>query len=793
MAEKLQANALDSSWLPSHQNVKVLSLDCFDTLLWRKVSAPTDVFFSLARSEVFTRMGLSAPLRAKAEVAARRISWINFQTAEVSLEQIYRQAVPHASEAELAELAAAELACEIAHCFVYQPVHDLIVQAKTRGMKVIVVSDTYLSEQQLRTLLFSCMPALEGLIDAVYVSSAHLLSKGDGIFRKILPQLKVKPEQVLHLGDNKDADLLSPLRFGMQAAHFVHHHEDTRRILSARLQVAAQLLPELHHREPVPNYYQAPVASSRQPDQLSTFGYVSLGPILYAFADFVLREAARRGAGGQAVRIGFLLRDGFLPSKACATLAGAPVGTELNISRFTAIAASLATRESVVSLLSKTLNRDNLDVLTRQLLLPGALADRILRQAAKADLPEREFSRLVLQQEALNTIFAQSRAFRRRLVTHVRKVTGVQPGDTLMFVDLGYSGTAQTLLKEVFKQDLDVELTGCYLIADEVMPHQSDRKGLIDAATMDGRIVQALTGNYIAGFEMLCTQDAPSTVNYTEDGDPVFSSTALGGAQQSAVTRIQQACLQFIADMRDTPAAHKPRPEPRQMAQGAAIDLARLLYFPTPMELDCLNSFQFDFNLGTDKTMALFDADAGLRAMRTQGFGYMNAGLDDMRTNYTMELRALDLSLSVMLFSQNRFGFDMQPASASYRQEKLQVMVANASEHTMQELVATATYDGFFSLIVPLSPSFNVGVMMGQNYAWVQIDSVQLITDNNLTRGTDMEPGDAVLFDQMQHADNGLFQVDAGGLVYLPGKFTYGPKMMCRIIFRPIAYVARTS
>jgi hypothetical protein len=155
-----------------------------------------------------------------------------------------------------------------------------------------------------------------------------------------------------------------------------------------------------------------------------------------------------------------------------------------------------------------------------------------------------------------------------------------------------------------------------------------------------------------------------------------------------------------------------------------------------------------------------------------------------------MELRALDLSLSVMLFAQNRFGFDMQPANASYRQEKLQVMVANANEHTMQEMTATATYDGFFSLIVPLSPSFNVGVLLGQNYSWVQIDSVQLIIDSNLTRGVDMEPGDAVLFDQMQHADNGLFQLDEGGMLYLPGKFSYGPKMMCRIIFRPIAYAA---
>ena len=790
MQEKVQANVLDASWLSSYDGLKVLSLDCFDTLLWRKVVFPTDVFFTLAQSSAFRQMGLSAPLRAKAETAARRISWIERQSAEVNLEQIYRQAVPHATEVQIAMLAAAELDCEIDYCFCFQPVFDLIVQARQRGLKVVVVSDTYLSEAQLKQLLYSSMPALDGLLDAVYCSNVHQLSKGDGIWRKLLPLLKVKPEEILHLGDNKDADLLSPQRFGIRACHFIQQHSEAKKILAGRAQIAVQLLPQMHYREPVPNYYHAQIAASTQPDQLSTFGYASIGPILYAFAGFVLREAAQAGAGGKPVKIGFLLRDGFLPSKACAELAGAPVGSELNISRFTAIAASLDSRERVTALLSKTLSLDSMPALAKQLLLPAETAAKILKLAARAELPEREFTRLLMEQGTLKIIFAASRAFRARLVNHVRKVTGVQSGDTLMFVDLGYSGTAQTLLKDVLKQDMNVELIGRYLIADEVAPHQRDRKGLLDATEMDGRIVQALTGNYIAGFEMLCTQSAPSTIGYTDAGEPVFSAAALDAGQHEAVAQIQAACLRFIADGRATPACHKPKADPRQVAQSAAIDLARMLYFPTPMELECMNTFQFDFNLGTDKKLALFDAAEGLRAMRTQGFGYMNADLDQLRTNYTMELRQLDLSLSVLLFAQNRFGFDMQPASASYRKETLQVLVTNQTEHAVHRVDASATYDGYFSISVPLSSSFNVGIMFGKNYSWVQIDSVQQISDGELHRGIDMAPGEAVLFDQMTHAENGLFQVDEGGLLYLPGLYHYGPKLMCRVIFRPIAWLA---
>ena len=792
MQDKLHANELDGSWLASYEGLKVLSLDCFDTLLWRKVASPTDVFFTLAHSAAFKKMGLSAPLRAKAETMARRIGWVNTQCSEVDLEQIYRHAAPHASAAELAELALAELECEIDCCFVFQPVFDMIVQARSRGLKVVIVSDTYLSEAQLKTLLFAALPALEGLIDAVYCSNQYKLSKAEGIWRKLLPRLGVKPEQVLHLGDNLEADFHSPRRFGIQATHFIQQHEAARKILSSRAQVAPQVLPELGNQLPVPSYYHAQIAAHVAADQepLATFGYACMGPLMYSFAHYVLREAAELRASGTPLKVAFLMRDGFLPSLACSELAGEAFGCKLNISRFTALAATLDCRERVVELLTRVLSREALEPLTKQLLLAPALAARILKEAARSQAPEAEFARLILQDETLKLIFAASRAFRARLVQHVRTVSGVQSGDTLMLVDLGYSGTAQTLLRDVLKQTLNVELVGRYLIAEHVAPHQADRKGLVDASVMDGRITTALTGDYIASFEMLCTQGVPSTVGYTDAGEPILAESAVGAAQHRTVGQIQAACLRFIAHMRATPACHQPRRDAVQVAQSVAIDLARQLYFPTPLELDCMNSFQFDFNLGTDKTMTLFDAAAGLQAMRTQGFGYMNAGHDHKRTSYALELRSLDLSLSVMLFALNRFGFDMQPANASYRRETLQLLVTNERNHSLQQVDAPATYDGYFAAMLPLSANFNVGVLLGKSYSWIQIDSVQLIVDGDLQGATDMERGGAVLFDQMAAAEGGLFQVQPGGMLYLPAQPHYQRTSMCRVVFRPLAPAA---
>ena len=620
----------------------------------------------------------------------------------------------------------------------------------------------------------------------MYCSNVFQLSKAAGIWRTLLPRLGVKPEQVLHLGDNIEADFHSPQRFGMRAVHFIQQHEEAGKILAARAQVAPQVLPELGYRLPMPNYHHAQIARCPPGDRLATFGYVCMGPIMYSFADFVLREAAALRAQGASLKVAFLLRDGFLPSRACRELAGASVGSELNISRFTALAATLDSRERIVSLLTTVLSREALEPLTKQLLLPADVAARILKAADASPAREAEFARLVLQPATVKLILAASRAFRARLVSHVRKTTGVQSGDTLMLVDLGYSGTAQTLLADVFQQDLGVELIGRYLMIDQVAPHQDERKGLIDATVMDGRIVTMLTGDYIAGFEMLCTQPAPSTVGYTEEGDPVLSGTAVGAAQDAVVAAIQAACLRFIADTRDTPACFRPKPVASEVAQSVAIDLARQLYFPTPLELECMDSFQFDFNLGTDKAYAMFDVDAGLTAMRTEGFSYMNAGLDNKRTSYALELRALDLSLSVLLFAQNRFGFDMQPAGASYRRETLQVLVTNQAGHAMHEIAASATYDGYFSLSLPLSPNFDIGVLFGKHYRWLQVDSVQRIANGDYAHPLEMAKGGA-LFDQMAHQQDGLYQVDDGGMLYLPAFAGGVGAQVCRVIFRPLA------
>jgi predicted HAD superfamily hydrolase len=133
-------DALD--WFPQ---AKVLSLDCFDTLLWRDTHAPTDVFTMLP--------GITPMQRRHGEAVARKVSGFAHGRNEVSIGEIYSQLMPRATQAQRDTAIANELDAEARACFAFAPTVELMRRARARGMQVIIVSDTYLDAAQLRRLI----------------------------------------------------------------------------------------------------------------------------------------------------------------------------------------------------------------------------------------------------------------------------------------------------------------------------------------------------------------------------------------------------------------------------------------------------------------------------------------------------------------------------------------------------------------------------------------------------------------------------------------------------------------
>src|SRR5689334_6470195 len=123
--------------LDDRPEVRVLSLDCFDTLLWRDVHAPRDLFGLLP--------GTTVPQRQWAESRARSAAALKRRRNEVSIEEIYAELLPNGSPEERAAAIEAELAAEAQHCYAFTPTVELMRAAKASGRKVVIVSDTYLN------------------------------------------------------------------------------------------------------------------------------------------------------------------------------------------------------------------------------------------------------------------------------------------------------------------------------------------------------------------------------------------------------------------------------------------------------------------------------------------------------------------------------------------------------------------------------------------------------------------------------------------------------------------------
>lgn len=775
--------------------IQILSLDCFDTLLWRQVATPADAFYAMQERPAFKNSGLTARLRAQAEEKARHKMLFEHGKTEVTLRDIYLAHYTHLSNDELDALAAEELTVEKEVCYALPAMVALIREVMSKNIKVIIVSDTYFTQAQLRSLLQHCLPSdVYQAIHAVYCSNEFGFSKSSGLFNFVLNALERNPQKIFHLGDNISADFVAPQAVGIQSMHLTHYHNKIGEMLRMRALAGGVLDPMIRQTRPLVNPFRGVFASANidasKPE--SIVGYFSVGPIMYAFSQFIINSIEELKSQRKNPKVVFLMRDGYLPSLACEAFSGNEIGKRVRISRFASYAASFRSKEDVDRYLSEMVTSLRFYDICKQLLIPSAAAEELIDQASKSKKPIYEFIKLIHQNHILHGIFKASAEYRKRLFKHLQDEVNLKSGDTLVFVDLGYTGTSQLRLQSLFKEEMNVEIVGRYLIALRTPRWEQTRAGLLDPSWCDDRTMQTIV-NYIALLEQICTSNEKSVIDYSENGEPIYSSTSMTKAQHGKLDLIQAEVLQFIRDVRQFVARNNMNMSESTLRDMAMAELTRLLYFPTDIELDFLKSFEFDVNMGANDVLNVFDQEKGLTGLRRRGLFFMEKNLKTMRTNYPAELRSAGIELVLTLMQQHRYGFDIRVNDLSLRREPLNVIAIRAGNATQTIVEATPTFDGYFSLIVPVgSGDFQVGIQFGLRYQWLQVESVELIVTTALYGSKESEhTQDAtpnVIVDQMAEQSNGLYecQSETSLLVYVPNGRLGNHNYALRVVYRPI-------
>lgn len=765
---------------------KVLSLDCFDTLIWRDTFRPVDVFKVLP--------GLAGSQRAHAEEAARRAARLMARGEDITIAEIYAKLMPNAS-AEAREAAIrAELDAEASHCYAFAPTVELIRQAKARGMQVVIVSDTYLDEAMLRELIARAGgEELAAMIDLVFVSSRWRLPKARGLYRHVLPELGVAPETILHIGDNLHADVKGVAPFGVQTLHLKQFHAEIERQLRLEACLDTMLIRDDETlAAPQPHRPALAQGTPQLPDTAQHFGYAVLGPLFSGYDRWLEAEAAALQAQrGGTVHWLFLMRDGHLPLLVHQQR-GSQSGHAVEISRFTATAAIFTTDEAIDAYVEDQLGTDPA-VIARQLQAPPA---EIKKLAAIADKSEatQALHALLMRREIRRFIHKAARRMVQRMADHVRNAADPQNGDTLMLVDLGYNGSVQNRIDAILAEELNVHVAGRYLLLREVEVSGLDKAGYFDKRYYDHDTLNAMANN-VAVFEQFCTNTKGSVIDYTERGNPIRRSNDIKQAQSAIREAAQQGCLQFaqtqpISVIR---ARHDAAMEAEHWRRANAATLTRLMFFPMPYELSVFESFEHDVNLGTGETLALFDKDHARKGLRQQGLFYLKGA---RRMFLPAELSEEGMATRLAYLATSRFGMILNVndfvAEGGFL---VPTLYTDGLEVVETRFNALPTHNGYHSLCIPIGDCrYTAAIQFGALFDWLEVYSITALPQhehlNNTYDTANREIPMAPLLEGIEARSGNLWQCTSpqGFALINPPPRRHDTPMMLLVVFRPVTW-----
>ena len=768
MKIQLRSSELASLLDQAPPSVRWLSLDCFDTLVWRDTATPADVFADLPFS------GGAMEPRRRAEGAARQAAKLFRDSYEVSIEEIHARFCPAGDvEASIAE----ELAAEARHCFGFGPVQQLIRDAKARGLGVIIVSDTYLDETQLRALIATAAGEdIAAMIDRIFPSSAYGMNKSDGLFGPVLEALGAAPDALLHIGDNYVADQETPGELGINTVHLLQFDDIAKTRLRLEAAVSAVIHPAVRVARPAFQPHRPAVSMRTEDDPAFALGHDVLGPLLRAYAQWLRAEQdAVAERTGRKTHLLFLLRDGFLPAEVFGAMFPDALASRVEISRQTAASAGMVDEDAVRRRLLHEGSRNTVGVFARQFQFKQGELHKLKLDAAATD---PEFVETVLQPKMMAQIVHRSTKFADRLIAHMKRA-GVADGDAVIFADLGYHGSVQEKVAPLLERRMGLHVVGRYVLLREEQPTGLDKQGLIDTRHYDFRTLDALC-DPIAVVEQLCTIAQGSVIDYKWDGAPVRKAAGVKSHQSATRDRVQAGAIAFAAASLGLPG------DAEAWRIAAAAALGRLLFLPVQRELDVLRCFDHDVNLGTDCVVPLIDADAALAGLKSRGLPYL---MDAQRIYIPGEIRGHGMALNLSMLAWRRFGLEITTGDMIGTPMQLPVILADATGEAVIDVEAHPTHDGYYAMAIPLGAGrFTAAVQWGAAVDCVQIDSARFHVVESFGMTDSQSIPAPLVHDGMEAIADGLFRCAGPAALTMvpPPQLKRETDVLLHIVFRPV-------
>lgn len=277
----------------------LISLDLFDTLLFRRCGHPHGVFSQLGGHLVEQGICISVSDFALARVWAEREARTQSAAEEVTLDEIYQLMRLERENSNF--VMAEELCFEERNIYATRGTKRLLSRLAASGVRVVISSDMYLPRDFLYEV-FQRQVGTSIAFEDFHVSSADFRTKTSGKrFLFLESHYGVPRERILHIGDNKFSDRHVPTMLGFKA-ELITPISDSFSRPSQSSSVEPRVAPKAWDS----SFYSLEIGEDKLARYYYDLGLSLLGPLAYGIALHIHWVADRHGLN----RILALMREG---------------------------------------------------------------------------------------------------------------------------------------------------------------------------------------------------------------------------------------------------------------------------------------------------------------------------------------------------------------------------------------------------------------------------------------------------------------------------------------------------
>ena len=268
---------------------QVISFDVFDTLLFRNVYNPTDIFKIMAKElEKKYKISDFYDIRVSSEVESRKY----VEAGESTIEDIYSQIAKKIGEKESSFAKELEIECELKFIEANPFMQECFEYALKKNKKVIIISDMYMRKTDIIKLLkqsgYKEVPT--------YVSCEIKKGKCTGeLFNYVREKEEIGDKSWLHIGDNINSDYEMPKKNGIDAYHYKNIREYNRYLVPKTIEESIITAMQCNY---LYNGYDV--------DYWDKFGTLYISPIYFGFTHWLYNITKKLD------NLFFLARDSYI-------------------------------------------------------------------------------------------------------------------------------------------------------------------------------------------------------------------------------------------------------------------------------------------------------------------------------------------------------------------------------------------------------------------------------------------------------------------------------------------------